>query len=1348
MGTELPYGAFASLLVELRKKAGISQQSDLARELGTSQQTVSRWELGQSRPRAKQMPALAEVLESVEERRPDVLNRLMVVASYQGLPTVVSFDQPFPVDALSPESFERFIRYFLDKRFALEGGSVNPVGGTGHTQDGIDVEVTFPDGHQFGFQCKRVREFGPQKVDAAVAKYQGAAEKKFLVLSRVASPQARQSLRKYEGWELWDKEDLSLKIRELPKEEQRKLVDIFFPTQRLALLGETEPGPWQTDEQFFAPFTGRHSAFHHLWELVGRSEEKDELVRALHDEGVRLVSLVGAGGVGKSRVLKEAVSEFQTGYGGLVRFLSPTGVVDSRSLEDLGTGPKLLVVDDAHDRAELDLLFQYVACPGSNAKLLLAFRPYGRDYLLAQAGKFAVNGSLVKEVRLDALSLRAAEELARQVLAHFNGPLEAAEDIARLTRDCALATVVGAQIVAKERRHLELLKNEDEFRATLMAKFRDVIAGDISDKGDAASIKRLLRVLSLVQPFNPEDRELLGLAAEVEKIENDEVARLVRLLTQAGVIFRRGGLYRLSPDMLADYILEEECVGIGGTSTGYAERVFEAASDRHAENLIVNLGKLDWRRANGNPADSRLLDGIWGRLRPKQEYGDPYINAVTSVAFYQPNRALDFVTKLIREGAYLRDLPQILKNISYNLEHLPDACECLWFLARTDERQNTGPYPNHPIRVLRELCEVRSEKPRAFIEAAIEFGLNLLDREESWTGTFTPFDFLSGVLATEGHEATSNRRTVTFTRFTVSSEFVVPLRKKVVNAILRLLSHENDRAALAAAKALGEAVRYPMDGGREAWIEEFAGTLRSVSEIVSRENLKPLTWIEIARSISWHAQYGDDEVAEIAKGIVRKLPSTLEFKTTLALLDGYGVFLRRFEDYDAELRELSEMQDAVIAELGSRFSKTTGLLDYVYGIIKQIHLYERSASPHPFLHRLFAANPAVAEAVIRRSLQEPSEIDGYVATALASLIERDRKGAEWFVSKLLDAPRLELVASVGHAFNIASFPEQPNPREIEILRRLLESTDPRAVVGAVLATRRLAQRRPRLALDLLINGNLGVSDSVADQALMLLKLDNGELYDALTEDDVRLVLAKLSGLPELNGHWVETFLAHASKRYPDATADFFMARVEQAGQTEDWKLRPCNFGPYMHVPLKFREAENSGRLLRRVAAWLASKPDAPYLFHHRAAELFSTMFAPFDATFITFLRDWTNVAQEEELRLISCVIREAPTDDQMSNDFVFRESEFVVQLVEKAAKFGPECRKAVSSNIFGMAISGMRSGTPGEPFPSDLKMKERAAAMLGRLPRVSPAYDLYESLLKHAEWGISEALKEREAFEE
>jgi len=92
-GKEYPYRAFGELLADLRIRAGLAQQSDLAAMLKTSQQTVSRWELGQSRPRSKANTAIVAVLNA----DPTVL---LAASGYTASASVGVFEQPFPIDAL------------------------------------------------------------------------------------------------------------------------------------------------------------------------------------------------------------------------------------------------------------------------------------------------------------------------------------------------------------------------------------------------------------------------------------------------------------------------------------------------------------------------------------------------------------------------------------------------------------------------------------------------------------------------------------------------------------------------------------------------------------------------------------------------------------------------------------------------------------------------------------------------------------------------------------------------------------------------------------------------------------------------------------------------------------------------------------------------------------------------------------------------------------------------------------------------------------------------------------------------------------------------------------------------
>src|SRR5882762_708169 len=188
MDTARSYSAFGELLARLRLNAGLAQQSDLAALLKTSQQTVSRWELGLSRPRDKQMAAIAKALNTEA-------TTLLAAAGYTNPASAAAFDRPFPIDALQPETFERFCLYFLSELHP--DAKVHREGGPGHAQEGLDINVDLGCGARVTYQCKRVSSFGPRKVRAAVKAHTRPATKKFLLLTKVATPKARQEIAKH-----------------------------------------------------------------------------------------------------------------------------------------------------------------------------------------------------------------------------------------------------------------------------------------------------------------------------------------------------------------------------------------------------------------------------------------------------------------------------------------------------------------------------------------------------------------------------------------------------------------------------------------------------------------------------------------------------------------------------------------------------------------------------------------------------------------------------------------------------------------------------------------------------------------------------------------------------------------------------------------------------------------------------------------------------------------------------------------------------------------------------------------------------------------------------------------------
>ncbi len=1330
--------------MRLRLAARIERQADFAKMIGATQQTVSRWEGGLSRPRENQIPKIASALGVAPEQ-------LLKSAGY-AVPTVVaSFDKPFPVDALPPETFERLCAYLLQRIYP--DAEVHQAGGRGHTQDGTDVMVTLPNGTKYSFQCKRVEEFGPQKVHAAVAKHTIKAGKKVLVLSRVASPQTREALAMHKGWELWDKDDLSLKIRALSKLDQLALVDIFFSGRRFELIGITEEGIWETTAEFFAAFQNEKALFNHTWKLVGRTEPLQELSGHLKDDRARIVFLVGSGGSGKSRVLKDTIESYAASHKATtVQFLTRTAEVTKRSLEQLGEKPSLLVVDDAHDRSDLPLLFQFAATT-SHTKLVLALRPYGLDHMKAQASNFSLINS-AREVKLAALSKAEAQELAEQVLKKENGPLEVAKDIANLTYDCPLATVVGAQIVARDRKHFDLAKNEDAFRSTLFGKFESVIAGELGQKSDAEPIKKLLRAIALFQPFYLDDPQLLNIIQQFDGIAPHDTNRLFKFLIDAGVLFKRGARYRLSPDVLADYVIEAACVGAGRRSTGYAEAAFDLAGDKLAENLLLNLGKLDWRLSNGDASNSDLLSDVWGKLSPSLDYQDPHIRAVEGVAYYQPLRAIEFGEALIRRGDFTSQLSGLFKYAAYNLTYVERACMALWELGKDNARQLHS-HPDHPIRILAELCEVAPDKPLVFNEKVVEFALKLAADPTAWNSHYTPLDILKSIFQTEGHTTHNQNYTLTFKPFTVAPKAVASLRKRAVTAVTELLSNDNIRISTRAADALGDALRYPMgmfnskidNALYEEWTGIFCETIEDIGRAVRTHCYDPLVLVGIAKAISWHEQYSNTDTSKHAKRLKKVLTASLDYRVFATLSDGYGMDFRRYnpKTYQADWNRFLQ---SLASELVAKCPEGESLRQFIAEQLEHIRAanLDASSSPHVLYGTLLRASPTLSEATIADALDDPtSPTARFVGDALQTLWLKDIGAGRSAMQLLLASSSSELHGHVGRALAI-DFTQHPYGAEEAIaLERLVSSDNEWTVFFAIHALRSVSRANAEEALQIVRRTNIGATPRLADELLCLFGFGEEFRFDLLSMEDIEMLLGKLMDVPKLDGHWTELFLSNTSKSFPDLTLDFFIARVERAVSTNSWDYRPTNHGPYVHVPLKFKEASNYGALLAKTVQWVSNarhEKEQRTLFNYRARELFEAAFGQFDEEVVRFLARWSETADEAGFKIIANLLKEAP------HTFVFTHKDFVLALMTRAQRVGAAALKYAGSALYSASVSGVRQGSPGEPFERDVESKQKCEEILATLSKFSPAYELYDGLLKHAQREIDSSLREREDFED
>jgi hypothetical protein len=1188
-------------------------------------------------------------------------------------------------------------------------------------------------------------------VRAAIEEHTAQATQRFLLLSNIASPQSRAAVAAHADWQIWDREDISLRIRSLPKVDQRDLVDTFFRGKRLDLLGEPEPGPWMTRDQFFAPYLESARLFNHTWRLVGRVAEMTALNAAMLDDSVAVTMLIGPAGGGKTRLLKHAVENVDVAKTGRpIWFLSPTEEVASAHLEQLGPGKTLVVVDDAHDRDDLGVLFRYCAVPANQARLLLTLRPYGRESVTHQAASLTLSGPNIREIELRRPSKSDAETLASEVLAKCDGPMHAAKEIAAVTSDSPLATVVGAQIVSRDKIHPALLGNVDDFEIQILAAVEDVMAGEIVTGLDVDRMQGVLRIVSLVQPVLPDEPGLLNLLKGIEGIDEVHAVRLLRTLIDAGVLFRRGLRYRLSPDLLADAIVVRHCMNQDGTSNGYVERVFEVANPAHIKNLLTNLGRLDWRRRNGQAEESRLLDGVWQKLCWQGEYSNPHVESAVAVAYYQPKMALRFARKLIDEGhGSDARVSRMLKNAAYNIECLDDACELLW-LASRDDRRPLHQEPHHGIRILKELAQYEPNKPAEYMSKVVAFALALIDAPGALAKAYTPFEILEGALAPEGHSAVAaNRRSITLTGYSADRQVVAQVRERVISSLLSYIEQGPPRKAFLAAETLADALRAPMGilGAQvslevsDEWRQEHERTIDRLAQLLIRVPVHPVVLVRAAESVAWHA-FHDSENQGSAKEMLSLLDRDLETRLVRALMDGWGTNTWELDKQAADPRQ--SYQDHLLklkADLVDTFDAPGDLHGFVEKCLLEVSeiTVPDNGAPRVVVDFLIEAIPRLAmEILARRGSGQAGPLSAYTGTALSILLKNPEASREPLrLLAQMSSEGLRLVAEAYARFEpTAGYTEA----DVSLLRVMFCSTDQIVLQYASRAARQIARCHKPLAVSLACSVDLVAAGPAIHDLFMWLSHRDTIPRECIGEDQWRQLLANLEPVEELDDYWIRQFLKDALQVMPDVVIRFLKNRLQWVEGTENWSYSPLT-KPYKEGEcLGLLKLADSAKHLQSLLDWALDRADNSTILS-RFGDVVAGLCGDYDQTVMNQLVQWMGGGSDRHARVAAAVLREA------QRDVIIDHSELVRGVLAAAHGIGPEAVRRISSSLHMATSSGVRSTILDEPFPEDVRVEKHALEVLSTLSRWDPAYELYEGLLRSARSGIEWQRREKEAMD-
>ncbi len=498
-----------------------------------------------------------------------------------------------------------------------------------------------------------------------------------------------------------------------------------------AAISSVTLSPFTDPDTFFKPLLrgGGKRLLHHAWSLVGRAEYL-QFLDSWVTNNQPIAFLVGRGGIGKSRLLRTFAEDFADRLPNVSLVFALGGVpFTSENVATLPSGPTIIVVDDAHHRGDLAVLFQYARNSAGLVRVLLVTRPYRVESLrdVLSATGFDIR-EIVSIGPMGNLTAEEVRQLAHQALGDLGRQF--AERLSVATRDSPLVTVIGGQLLAERSVAPELLERDEELRRVLLDRFRDEITAEALTETDPDVAKRLLPVIAALSPIRPGDRRFIPLVSGFLDLPPGAIVQALDALEMGGVLMRRGGTLRITPDVLSDHLLYRECVGVAGSPTGFAQEVFNAFRSSYLPQVLGNLAELDWRIRIGEGVELALLNGVWASIYQDLRQSEnreraTILRQLSGVAPLQPFRVLELVEFAMgipaeptssadsdNAGAYalvLESLPVLLRGISYEESLIRRCCELLWELGRDDQRP-THQHPEPCDENTRRIGDLRSRQ--------------------------------------------------------------------------------------------------------------------------------------------------------------------------------------------------------------------------------------------------------------------------------------------------------------------------------------------------------------------------------------------------------------------------------------------------------------------------------------------------------------------------------------------------------------------------------------------------------------------------------------------------------------
>lgn len=1222
---------------------------------------------------------------------------------------------PFP--QLTWEQFEAAIRDLFRR---LPGyRNVEGYGVRGDHQDGIDIRADDDAGH-VGIQCKKVDVCRTGEARAAVRDATYAADRFVLALSRTANVSVRHVIDPLPNWELWDQQRLSDAVRSLPPHEAAEFVARHFDNAWVnAFLGYAAPATFIDRVRALAPLLDPARLINHAWTRVEDGGALDAL-QAFVGSYQQVALIDGPIGSGKSKLAFDLAEDLDYP----VYFVVAGAPISIEGLREIRPGRALIIIDNADDAEGLALLLSHLL-HHPEQKAILAASSGAVPRLDQELATADIEPAQIARISLGRLSRSSTVALARQVLGREDA--EAEEALVQHAADTPLSTVLTARMIRDRTTTAQGLETEGEVRDIVRRRYREVATGAVSDEVPAADVRAVLQLLAALGPTCVDLDEFLNAAAAFLGWDVDRLLGVLGAIEDARILHRRGGTYSVAPEILRQSLMLEACV-IRGRPTTYADRVLEAFPVQYG--ILQNLAIADLESRAGDGPD--IFTGPWRQLTDRVRAATSlerahFVGHLDSLGFFKPDEVFEIVADLVSHPAtnddeqeyaqygYAVDHQSVIREVSRSLryvimasrERIRGSVALLWDI----EKDTTWAHISEsPIKTVARQAKYEIGVGTGRAAAILDAVTAMIASGELDTPAHSLLEMIEPILARDVHVSLLQGTQLTIRRVVVDVNAVRELRDRAIAVVAETALGADERRATKAIKILAALLREPehfvgepSGDARAAWDRERALALDAFDRIVEN-GMNPIRELVIADQIHYYALHSPSELARTRATTLLERIGTKNDRDQILISEFCQLvkFHRHDEssDFSAANRRLDEFEARAAAEWLAAFPDPEVLVSELRQRVTAIGATGLYGSPIRLLTWLVQMRPGFDERFVETILaaNDPGVLP-WVTPFLRAAFILDPAVAVALAERLFAREQPAGGIAVANAVVYES-PRADGDRLVrrDLLRRLLShgDIDVRCAAGhALFYFRRVsADDVPALAA----SAEIGTDAALADRVYMTLP----DVLTGIDDSTVETLVEKLVPLTTLEP-WPRMFLARLAPTRSARVLDVIARRLYRADNPEG----------YMALPFAAHEI---APLMEALAASPTFEDDAREMIRKWGGEDSTSL-----SRMPTFLAHVANVRPTFVKVMITDALASPSGELQRAALLWIRrlphavlegDSAFVVAILERAHRIGPEMGQRAEASILAELITGAEAVAAYSGAPGDIRLQTVAAAGL------------------------------------